>query len=116
MLETTGTLDLISLELDLDFALDDLRHAVAGLQDAIHAADEVRARVARVQNRVVWSQGDVEENLRDLQTARRLLEGLRADTEQAARILDAYIEAWSRKSGSSRLPGRSLPEEAQGAA
>ena len=97
MLETTNTLDLISLELDLDFALDELRQAAAGLESAVRATTEVRALVMRVQNRVLWGKGDVDENIRDLNSAGERLQALETDTEEARQRLEAYLEAWTRK-------------------
>jgi len=117
MQETMGTLDLISLELDLDFALDELRGAVAGLEQARHAAEDVRSRVTRVQNRVIWSRSEVEANLQDLAVARQVLEELEADTQEARRMLEAYIQAWSRKADTAPVPsGLFGQEQAQGAA
>ena len=97
MLETTDTLDLISLELDLDYALDELRQAAAGLESAVRATTEVRALVIRVQNRVLWGKGEVDENIRDLSSARTRLQALETDTEDARQRLEAYLQAWTRK-------------------
>jgi hypothetical protein len=97
MLETTDTLDLIPLELDLDCALDELRQAAAGLESAVRTTTEVRALVLRVQNRVLWGKGDVDENIRDLTHAKSRLKELETDTQEARRRLEAYLEAWSRK-------------------
>ena len=97
MLGTTDTLDFISLELDLDFALDELRQAAAGLESAVRTTTEVRALVLRVQNRVLWGRGEVDENIRDLNFAKSRLKDLETDTREAHQRLEAYLQAWNRK-------------------
>jgi hypothetical protein len=91
---TIDTLDLLGLEVGLDFALDELKDAAEGDPEAVLVASAVAETVDRVQMRVVSGPDQIAANVRDLARAREALKKLGVRGEAAMRQLEAYLRKW----------------------
>lgn len=94
MTETLDTLDVMGVEVRLDFALDELRDDLGADPDAGPLVQWICDAVDRVEMRQVRGPEDVMTNITELKKVREALRRLGIRGEEANKHLDDYIRVW----------------------
>ena len=96
-MNTLDTFDMMGVEVELDFALDELREIYGTDPDAGPLVQWICTTVGEVENRVIACPGDVQENIQALNKVREALEKLGIAGQEAHAHLDVYLAMWVQK-------------------
>ena len=96
-MNTLDTLDLMGVEVQLGFALDELKDAFGSDPDAGTLIHWICDTVSQVENRVIQSPADVQANVAALNRVREALEKLGQSGKEAGKALDSYLAYWSHQ-------------------